>query len=124
MLPKTTTTGLSNVTQLQTPGNLFPSRKLRGNHTFTAQSTIVESTEAEEDSSIKLEREEEAESLGEEDAETSSGVGGADQSVGYIVHFANAVKLYQRENQNCFRCSCPGLLIKDFQRISARPPEK
>ena len=36
LLPKTTTTGGSNVTQPQTSGNLFPSRKLKGNHTFTA----------------------------------------------------------------------------------------
>ena len=53
----------------------------------------MESTEAEEDSSVKPEREEEAESSAEEDAETFSGVGGADQLVGYIVHFANPVEL-------------------------------
>ena len=38
LLPKTTTTGGSNVNQSQTSGNLFPSRKLKGNHTFTAPS--------------------------------------------------------------------------------------
>ena len=53
----------------------------------------MESTEGEEDSTVKQEGEGEAESLAEEDAETSSGVGGADQSVGYIIHFANMVKL-------------------------------
>ena len=42
--------------------------------------------------------EEEAESSAGEDMETSSRVGGADQSVGYIVHFANVVKLYQKKN--------------------------
>ena len=62
----------------------------------------MESTEAEEDLSIKPERDEEAESSSEEDAETSSGVGGADWSVGYIIPFSNAVKLYQRKNQNCY----------------------
>ena len=31
------------------------------------------------------------------DIETSSGVGRADQSVGYIVCFANAVELYQKK---------------------------
>ena len=77
---------------------LFPAQKLKGNHTSTAQSTIVESTEADEDLSVKPEREEEAESSAEEDTETSNRVGGADQSVGYIVHFANAVELYQRKN--------------------------
>ena len=45
-----------NVIQPQTSGNLFPSRKLKGNHTFTAQSAIVESIGAEEDSSVKPER--------------------------------------------------------------------
>ena len=54
LVPKTTTTVGSHVTQLQTPGNQYPTRKLRGNHTFTSQSPIVESTKAEEDSSIKL----------------------------------------------------------------------
>ena len=46
----------------------------------------------------KAEEAEEAESSDEEDPETLSGVGGADQVVGYIVHFTNAVKLYQRNN--------------------------
>ena len=35
LLPKTTTTGALNVTHSQTPGNLFPSQKLKGNYTFT-----------------------------------------------------------------------------------------
>ena len=63
LAPKNMTTGGSNVTQSQTSGNLFPSRKLKGNCTFTAQSTVVESTEAEEDLSVKPEGEEESESL-------------------------------------------------------------
>ena len=62
LLPKTTKTGVSNVNWSQTSGNLFSSRKLKGHHTFTTQSAIVESTEAEEDLSVKPEREEEAES--------------------------------------------------------------
>ena len=98
LLPKTTTNGGSNVTQPQTLGNLFPSRKLKGNHTFTAQSAIVESIGAEENLSVKPEGEEEAESSDEEDPETLNGIGGADQLVGYIIHFANAGKLYQRKN--------------------------
>ena len=36
LLLKTTTTRGSNVTWPQVPGNLFPSRKLKGNHTFMA----------------------------------------------------------------------------------------
>ena len=47
---------------------------------------------------MKPEREEEAKSSAGEDTETLSVVGEADQSVGYIVCFANAVKLYQRKN--------------------------
>ena len=61
LLPKTITTGGSNITQLQKSWNLFPSRKLKGNCTFTAQSIIVESTEAEEELSVRTEREEETE---------------------------------------------------------------
>ena len=62
---------------------------------------------------MKPEGEEEAESSAGEDAETSSGVGRGDQSVGYIVYFANAVKLYQKKNQNCFRCGSPDHLMRD-----------
>ena len=76
----------------------FPSQKLKGSHTFTTQSNTVESNEAEEDLGVKPEEEEEAEFSAGEDAEALSGVGGADQLVGYIVCFANVVKLYQRKN--------------------------
>ena len=62
LLPKTTMTGGSNVTQPQALRNLFPSRKLKGNHTFIAQSTIVESVGTEEDSTAGPEGEEELES--------------------------------------------------------------
>ena len=87
LLLKTTTTGGSNVSQPQALGNLFPSRKLQGNHTFTAQSTILESIAAEEDSSVKPEEEEEAESSDEEDPEILSRIGGADhQSPGQLYH--------------------------------------
>ena len=55
------------------------------------------SNKAEEDSGTKPEGEEEAESSAGEDAETLGGAGGVDQLVGYIVCFANAVKLYQRK---------------------------
>ena len=55
LLLKTTTMEGSNVTWPQTLGNLFPSRKLKGNHTFTAQSAIVESIGAEEVLSAKPE---------------------------------------------------------------------
>ena len=73
-LPKTTMTGGLNVTWPQTWGNLFPSRKLKGTCTFTAQSTIVESIGAEEDLSVKPEGEEEAESS-DDNPETLNGIG-------------------------------------------------
>ena len=113
LLPKTTTTGGSNVTQPQTSGNLFPSRKLKGNHTFMAQSAIVESIGTEGETSVKPEGEEEAESSEEEDPETWSGIGGADQPVSYIIHFVNTVELYQKKNWNCFGCGSPDHLVKN-----------
>ena len=61
----------------------------------------MENNEAEEDSDERPEREYEAKSSAGEDVDTSSGVGGADQSAGYIVYFTNAVELHQKKNQNC-----------------------
>ena len=93
-----TTIGGLNITYSQTTGNLFPSWKLKGSHIVTAQSTTVESNETKENSGVKPEGEEEVESSAGEDTKTWGGVGGADQSVGYIDHFANVVKLYKRKN--------------------------
>ena len=118
LLSKITTAGRLNMTCSQTPGNLFPSHKLKGNCTFTAQSATVENNKAEEDSGVKPEGEEEAESTAGEDVETSNKGEEADQSVGYIVCCANAVELYQNKNQN-FGCSSP-----DHQKTSVRPPRK
>ena len=73
----------------------------------------MESIGAEENLSVKPEGEEEAESSDEENPETSSGIGGADQLVSYIIHFANEVKLYQRKNQNCFGCGSPDYCMRD-----------
>ena len=39
-----------------------------------------------------------AESSDGEDPETSSGIGEADQSIGYIICYANVVDLYERKN--------------------------
>ena len=69
LLSKTTTTGRSNLTQPQALGNLFPSRKQKGNHTFMAQCTMVETIGTEGDSCAKPEGEEEAKSS-EGDQET------------------------------------------------------
>ena len=52
------------------PRELFPSQWLKGNNTFTAQSATVEINEAEEDSGMKLEAEEEAKPSAGKDAET------------------------------------------------------
>ena len=79
LVPKTTTTGGSNITQPQALENLFPSWKPKDNHTFTAQSAIVRSIGTEEDLSVKLQGEVEAKSLEGEDQETPNGIGGADQ---------------------------------------------
>ena len=122
--PKTTITRGLNITCSQMPGNLFPSHKLKGNCTFTIWSTTVESNKAEEDSGSKLEGEEETESSAGEDAESSSGGGRADQLVGYIVYFDNAVKLYQRKNQNCFRCGSPDHLGKDCLKDLSKTTQK
>ena len=50
--------------------------------------------------------------------------GGADQSVGYIIHFANAVELYQKKNQNCFGCSSHDHLIKDCLKDLSKTTQK
>ena len=102
----------------------FPSWKLKGSNTFTTQSTTVEGNKAEEDSCAKAEEEEEAESSPGEDAETLSGAGRANQSVVYIVHFANTVKLYQRKIKIALGVVVLIISWKIVQRILARPPKK
>ena len=47
LLPKTTTNRGSNLTHFYSQGNFFPSRKLKGIHTFTAQSAALEDHETE-----------------------------------------------------------------------------
>ena len=77
LLPKTTTSGGSNITHSHSQGNLFPSRKLKGSLTFTDQSTALEDHETEEDSGPKPDWEKEAKSSAEEDMGMSGKVGGA-----------------------------------------------
>ena len=115
LLKSSTTWGL-NITCSQTPGNVFTSQKLKGNHTFTAWSCTVENNEAEEDSGVKPEGKGEADSSAGEDTETSSGVGGADQLLGYIVPFMNTVELYQKKKWHCFRCGSPDYLMRDCSK--------
>ena len=105
-------TGGSNVTQPQALGNLFPSRKLKGNCTIVAQSIIVESIGIKGDMTVGPEGAGEVESS-EEDLQNPSEIGGADQPLSYVIQFANAVKLYQKKNQNCFMCDSPDHMVKD-----------
>ena len=123
LLPKTTTTRGSNVNWPQALGNLFPSWKLKGNHTFMAWSTIVESIRTEIDSTAGLEGEEEVESSGG-DLEAPSEIGGAEQLLSYIIWFANAVELYQKRNQNCFGCGSPEHLVKDCPKDLSKVTRK
>ena len=58
---------------------------------------MVENNGVAEESGTKAEEAEDAKSSDEENSETFSGIGGADQLVEYIIHFANGVKLYQRK---------------------------
>ena len=113
LLPKTPTTGSSNVTHSHSQGNIFPTRKLKGNHTFMAQSVAVADCEPEEDSDPKPNGEKEVESSAEEDFGTTGEVGDVDPLLGFITQFTNAVELYQKRNHNCFGCGSPDHLVKD-----------
>ena len=81
LFPKTAAAGSLNITHCHSQGNLFPSRKLKGNHTFTAWSAAVEDHETEEDSGPKPKGEKEDESSAEEDAGITGEVGEVDPSL-------------------------------------------
>ena len=116
LLPKTTPAGSSNITHSLSQRNLFPSRKLKSNHTFTAWSVAVEDHETEKDSGPKHKGEKEAKSSAEEDAGMTGEVGEVHPLLGYITQFANAVQLYQKRNHNCFRGGSPDHLVKDCMK--------
>ena len=116
LLLKAASMGGPNVTNSQTSGNLFPSQKLKGNQNSTTRLTMVESNGVAEDSGTK----EEVEFSDGEDFKTLSGIKGADQSLGYIIHFANTGKLSQKKNWNCFGGGSLTILWKIAQRISVR----
>ena len=78
LLLKMTTARSLNVTHSHSQGNLFPSRKLKGNCTFTAQSAVVEDHETEQDASPKPSWEKETESSAEEGVGVSGEVGDVD----------------------------------------------
>ena len=116
---KTATAGNLNIAHSHPQGNLFPSRRLKGNHTFTAWSTVVENHETEEDSDPKPNGEKHTESSAEEDVGTLGTVGDADLSLGYI-----AVELYQMKNWNCFGCGNPDHLVKDCPKDLGKTTRK
>ena len=55
---------------------------------------MVESNGVVEDLGMKAE---EVKSSDGQDSESTGGIEGADQSLGYIIHFANVVELYQKK---------------------------
>ena len=104
LLPKTTTAGSLNSSHSRLQGNLFPSRKLKGSLTFTAQSAVVGDQETEEDSDPNPDGEKEAEVSAEKDVGMTGDVDNVEPSLGYITQFANMVELCQKKNHNCFVC--------------------
>ena len=99
----------------QMSGNLFPSHKLKGNHTFTTQTAITGNDEAEEDSSVKQEGD--MEPSADKDVEASSRVGEMDQTIEYIICFIKVVELYQKKNKNCLGM---GVLITSYETVQRR----
>ena len=85
------------MTHSQTPGNLFPSHKLKGNCTLTTQAATIENDEGEADSSAKQVGEGEMEPLADEEVKVSGRVGGTDQPMEYIVCLTKAFELYQQK---------------------------
>ena len=73
--PKMAVTNGSNVMHSQTPGNLFPSHRLEGNCTFTAQVVTIGSDVAEEDPCVEQEGEGQTEPSADEDVEALGKVG-------------------------------------------------
>ena len=82
---------------------------------------MVESNKVPEDSGTKAE---EVKSSDGEDAETKGGIEGADQWLGYIICFANAVKLYQTKTRIVLNVAVLAILWKIAWRISARVLKK
>ena len=97
LLLKTTTARSLSITISHSQGNLFPSRKLKSNCTFTAQSTVVEDHETEEDSGPKPNEEKEAKYPAEGDVGMTGKVSDVNPLLGYITWFDNVVELYQKK---------------------------
>ena len=106
-------------------GNLFPSRKLKGNCTFTAQSTAVEDHETEEDSGPKPDGEKEGWVLCWGRCGNDMGSWQCRPIVRlHCAWFANAVELYQKKNHNCFWCGSPDHLVKDCPKEMGKTARK
>ena len=93
--PKTAVTSWSNVICSKTPGNLFPSWKLKGNHTFITQAATVGNAKGKADSGVKQEGEGETKPLADKEVKVLGGAEGTDQPMENSIHFAKVVKLYQ-----------------------------
>ena len=122
--PKTAMTNGSTRMHSQTPGNLFPLCKLKGNCRFATHVATIGNDVAEEDPGVEPEGEEETESSADEEVETLGEVKEVDQPIENIADFAKAVELYQKENKNCFRCGSPDHFIQDCLKDVSRPTQK
>ena len=110
---KISVTSGSNMICSQTPGNLFPSCKLKGNHPFTARAVTIGSVKHGADSGAKGGEEGETEPLADEEVKALGRMEETGQPMEYIVCFAKAVKLYQQKKRSCFRCRGPNHLMWD-----------
>ena len=124
LLPRSRTIGSSNITCSHSQGNLFPSRKLKGNHTFTAWSIAVEDNKTEEDSGPKPNGEKEAEPSAEENMGMTGKVSNVDPSLGFVTQFANTLELYQKRNHSWFGCGSPYYLVKDCLKEMGKTTRK
>ena len=124
-LPQNTAaTNGSNAIHSQTPGNIFPLHKLKGNHTFTTWAVTVENAKGEADSGSKQGGEGETEPLADKEAEASGRAEGTDQSIEYIVCFTKVVEHYQQQTRSCFRCGSPNHLIWDCPKHINKSAQK
>ena len=123
LLPKTTMTGGSNVTGPLASGNLFPSRKLKDNHTFMAQSAIVESVITEGDSTTEVKEEKEVESS---EGNPESPVKLVEQISISATSYGLLLQLIYTKRKTRFVSGAAILTTwwKIVQRISSRSPEK
>ena len=92
--PETAVTSGSNAIHSQTPGNLFPSLKLKSNHTFTAHAVTIGSVEGKTDTGSKQEEEGETDPSADKEVKALGRAEDTDQPMEYIVHFTKGVGGY------------------------------